>query len=819
MSRILVVEDEAITAKNITGKLKSAGYIIVGETAFGEEAIEKAGELRPDLVLMDIGLAGAVDGITAAEQIRRQFDIPVVYLTAFTSNDTLQRAKVTEPFGYLVKPFQAKELYSTVEIALYKHRIDQQLREREAELAAVFNSASVLMILVDGAQQVRKVNRATEKAVNRPPEEMIGLRGGEALRCMNALKSPQGCGFGPDCKNCAVRRTVLDTLATGNSHYHVEATLPLVKNEKSQARNLLVSTTPLEVTGEKLVLICIDDITEQHQTEARLKKTEINYRTVADFNADWEIWQDGDGALRYVSPSCEDITGYPVQAFLDNPDLLREIILPEDQALWDDHTRDTRAVQRRYQLQYRIRRRDGQIRWIEHVCQPVNDEQAGFLGYRASNRDITMRKQAEQGLQDSVQKLRNAYEQATVYAQDLKQQIADRRQAQAEIEKLNAELEQRIADRTWELSALYDITAVASTAIDLDPLLTQLLKRVLRAMRSEMGYIHLLAEIDDQDKDRQLHLAVQQGLPGDRLAQIDPIAVGQGLAGWVIAHEELLVVPDVTTDSRAIEFTPGGRLVYLGAPVRAGGTVLGTLSVLSEEKLFTAEEVALLASVADQIGVTVESARLRRQAEQAAVLAERERLARDLHDAVTQSLYSLTLFADTGLRLVETGEPDPLRHNLTRISQVAQQALKEMRLLIHELKPLDLSRGLAGALHHRLNAVESRANLKTKFVADDTIKLPVVVEEGLYHIAQEALNNALRHAHATEIAVHLRRANGVVELEIIDNGIGFNPQAAANGGGMGLANMQHRVDRLGGALSITAEPQQGTQVKVTVDAL
>lgn len=129
--RVLVVEDETIVALDLTNNLKVLGYDVVGTAATGEDAVAKAKSARPDIVLMDIMLKGEMDGIQAAEIIRSQVKIPVIFVTAYADEKTLERAKVTEPFGYLVKPFEERELHSHIEIALYKHRMERQLRESE----------------------------------------------------------------------------------------------------------------------------------------------------------------------------------------------------------------------------------------------------------------------------------------------------------------------------------------------------------------------------------------------------------------------------------------------------------------------------------------------------------------------------------------------------------------------------------------------------------------------------------------------------------------------------------------------------------------
>lgn len=130
-ARILVVEDESIVALDIQDRLESMGYEVPATVASGERAIEQAGELRPDLVLMDIQLKGRMDGVEAADQIRKQFGIPIIYLTANADHPTVQRAKVTEPFAYVIKPFEERELHTTIEVALYKHQADLRLKESE----------------------------------------------------------------------------------------------------------------------------------------------------------------------------------------------------------------------------------------------------------------------------------------------------------------------------------------------------------------------------------------------------------------------------------------------------------------------------------------------------------------------------------------------------------------------------------------------------------------------------------------------------------------------------------------------------------------
>lgn len=137
---ILIVEDEGVIALDIRHTLERLGYRVCGVAARGGEAIEKARSLRPGLVLMDVHLQGAVDGIEAAAEIQRRLRIPVIYLTAYADAATVARARLTEPFGYVLKPFEEKELHVAIEMALYRHEMDRRLEESERWLAATLKS-------------------------------------------------------------------------------------------------------------------------------------------------------------------------------------------------------------------------------------------------------------------------------------------------------------------------------------------------------------------------------------------------------------------------------------------------------------------------------------------------------------------------------------------------------------------------------------------------------------------------------------------------------------------------------------------------------
>jgi len=204
------------------------------------------------------------------------------------------------------------------------------------------------------------------------------------------------------------------------------------------------------------------------------------------------------------------------------------------------------------------------------------------------------------------------------------------------------------------------------------------------------------------------------------------------------------------------------------------------------------------------------------QAEELATAKERNRLARELHDSVAQTLYGLTLQAEAASRKLTAGQTDEVAGFLAEIRDSAQQTLQETRLLIFELRPPILeSEGLASALQARLESVENRSGLKTQINLQELGRLSSGIESGLYGIANEVLNNILKHAHASEVTVSLAKQPSKIVLTISDNGVGFDLASAEHHGGLGLKGMRERAEQIGADLQVKSGVD-GTQVSVEV---
>jgi signal transduction histidine kinase len=260
---------------------------------------------------------------------------------------------------------------------------------------------------------------------------------------------------------------------------------------------------------------------------------------------------------------------------------------------------------------------------------------------------------------------------------------------------------------------------------------------------------------------------------------------------------------------------------YVATPLIIQDAPYGMLVVYYRtQRQIISQDIRLAMSVAHQAALAIESARLRERAEQTAVVTERSRLSRELHDSVTQSLYSVMLFAEASVRSLANQETAEASDYLKELRDTAQEALREMRLLIFELRPPALEKhGLVAALQTRLNAVEGRGGMKTALnVSDDrrAEQLPVVMQEELYQIVREALNNVIRHAHAQRVEVGIAFAEQEIQLKVTDDGIGFVPVSADESSGLGLRGMRERVQRIGGTLEISSGNGKGTRVTVQV---
>lgn len=369
-------------------------------------------------------------------------------------------------------------------------------------------------------------------------------------------------------------------------------------------------------------------------------------------------------------------------------------------------------------------------------------------------------------------------------------------------------LEQRVQQRTHDLVVLYNLITIISENWQLQDLLELSLVLTLETMKVERGIIYL----SDGKETPGLKPIIQRGFADGFHTQIDRLP-GDELAKLVFKHHKPIVRDNLAADPIYENFNE--LQSYAGVPILVRGEMRGVFSLYGNEKgIFGPDEMALLTSIADHLGIGIENSILFEQSRENAVLEERNRLARNLHDSVSQLLYSLTLMAGSTKKMLERGyEMEGVKTSVTRLEDTAHQALKEMRLLLYELRPAVLdSEGLVGALQHRIETVEDRLGVKVDLQVDDLPELPSNIEDALYHIVLEALNNIVKHSGSATARIRLTGSRGNLVLEIWDNGKGFHTHQHHTG--LGLRNMRERGQMVGCDITIDSKPGEGTRILV-----
>lgn len=266
---ILVAEDEGIIAKDLERRLIRQGYAVSGVVASGEEAIKKTAELKPSLVLMDIVLYGDIDGIDAAGVIRQRFDIPVIYLTAYADDRILERAKLTEPYGYVIKPFEDRDIHSAIEIALHRHALEKKVRESEKWLTTILQSIGDGVIAADEGGSVTFMNPVAENLTGWTLADARGRAIGEVFNIVNEH----------DREFC--EDPVRKILERGFTTHFSSDTILLAKD--GTRRVISDSGAPIRDKNDAVlgVVLVFRDVTEQKRLDMALLESEQKLRAHA----------------------------------------------------------------------------------------------------------------------------------------------------------------------------------------------------------------------------------------------------------------------------------------------------------------------------------------------------------------------------------------------------------------------------------------------------------------------------------------------------------------------------------------------------------
>ncbi len=383
---------------------------------------------------------------------------------------------------------------------------------------------------------------------------------------------------------------------------------------------------------------------------------------------------------------------------------------------------------------------------------------------------------------------------------------------QAAIAIENARLFTEHERRIDEMAVLNEVGRAISSTLQLDELLDLIHHQVGRVMDTTNLYIAFY----DRDEDWVSFPLYVEG--GQVRWHSRGRKAGRGLTEYVIRSRQPLLLPD-DVDRRmqelGIEVLGTPAKSWLGVPMIAGDEVLGVIAVQSytTENVYDEEHLNLLPTIAAQAAIAIENARLYEQARRLAVMEERQRLARELHDAVTQTLFSASLIAEA-LPTIWESDQDEGRQLLEDLRQLSRGALAEMRTLLMELRPAALvEANLPDLLRQLGEAVAGRTGLPATVTVEGDWALPDDVHVALYRITQEALNNVVKHAQASQVVVSLDCAPQGVELQVSDDGRGFDT-SDVEPGELGLGIMHERAQAIGATLNIESQPGHGTQITV-----
>jgi PAS domain S-box-containing protein len=585
--------------------------------------------------------------------------------------------------------------------------------------------------------------------------------------------------------------TIMARLARGERIAHHE-TERVAKDGRRLAVSLTVS--PIRDGAGRVVgaSAIARDITAHRRAEAALRHSEARFRALIQHASDVIAIADVRGVLRYVSPSVERVLGYPPAALLGavGPALVH----PDDAARARDFFDGVAATPGTTGTQaLRLRHANGAWRHVEAVATNLLDA-PGVGGIVANVRDVTERVEAYRIL------------------------------------------ERRVAERTRELATLLDIAHTVASTLEPQPLLGLILEQLAVVVPYTGAAIWTV--VGEELAVEEYRGPLPAGRAGDRrlpvahaVAYRETRRLGRPVVAIVDDVRDVALPlrllergddggpPGQLRERRSVPRSPHSALpvpdyarCLLSVPLVTRERVLGILRLeAGTPGFYTARHAELALGLANQAAVAIENARLYARAQGLAALEERQRLARELHDSVSQALYGIALGAHTAREALEA-DPRDAREAVEYVLALAEAGLAEMRALIFALRPESLAQeGLVAALGKQVGALRARHGLVVETDLGAEPDLPLETKEVLYRIALEALHNTAKHARARVVGVRLATRAGEVELEVRDDGAGFDPGDAFPGH-LGLHSMRERAAAAGGTVAITSAPGRGTRL-------
>jgi PAS domain S-box-containing protein len=592
-------------------------------------------------------------------------------------------------------------------------------------------------------------------------------------------------------------------MSTGVPQYHI-----IEPQTQADGKHAWVDTNKIPLRDEKGNVIGVlgtyEDITERKQSEEELRRSQQMLQLVLNNIPQAVFWKDLNSVYLGGNPS------FAVDAGLDHPDQLTgltdldlawtieqaEAFIQTDQRVMDNDSPEHHILEQQQQA-------DGKLAWLDTNKIPLHDSEGNVVGILGTYEDITERKAAEEALQQAHTKLEQRVQERTAELVEinllLRQQILERERAEL------AEREQRTL-----AEVLRDIAVVLNSTLNLETVLDRILSEIDRVVPHDTANIILI-------ENQQARTVRFRGRKGFTLQPPDPerrfdIAELPNLQEMIRTRLPLVIVDTQLHPNWVTRPSSPWVRSYLGAPILFEERVIGFINLNSSHPAFFDQPHAeRLQVLTHQAAIAIQNARLYAQAQELAAVEERQRLARDLHDAVSQTLWTASLIAEVLPTLWQQDQDEALQ-SLEKLRRLTQGALAEMRTLLLELRPAALVEAKIGSLMNQLaQATMSRKKVDITLEVHGDVELPPDVQIGIYRVAQEALNNIVKHSHATQVSMRVICEEDLLDLYLSDDGRGFNPgEVAARQ--FGLDIMRERAQGIGASLALSSEIGKGTQV-------
>ena len=797
--RILIVEDQRLIAADIENTLKKLGYVVVGSVSSGEDAISKADQLRPELVLMDVRLRGEMDGIQAAEIIRDRFNVPVVYLTAYADEETILRAKKTTPFGYLVKPFNERELRATIEIAFYTHQMERTLADERARRHAaeefrilVDGVRDYAIFMLDGDGRVTTWNSGAERLKGYQRDEIIGkdfsifytVEAQQAGHPKHLLETALRVGRCEE-ENWRVRKD--------GAQFWASVIITAIRNESGAVIGFAKVTRDLtesRLAEEKREA-------ERREAERVLRESEQMFRLLVDEVRDYAIFfLDPEGHVMTWNAGAERIKGFRADEIVGQSFV--RFYLPQDVVAGVPSRLMRRATEVGVATDEGLRvRKDGSRFWAHVVLTALHDKSGHLQGFAKVTRDITEQKHAEQSM-----------------------------------------------------AILSDASRLLAESLDSEQILFTICRMVVPAfangvaihLSNPQGELHLRlyhasdAELLAAVKELQRKSTYRVAAPNRRVVQTGRSELHPRVTPeWILAQEaDEELVP-------LIRKFGSPSIIYV--PIIMGGRTFGVIAfsvapprVYNDRDLIFAEELARRASMAMQNAELFQTARQERErAEEAATLRERlvAIVGHDLRNPLQAIMMSASALDKSGA--LATGEAElvcAIQQSANRMARMISQILDFARIRSGQSFDLQFE---SADLRQFCQSVIDEFGLSrpgNEIVLSIAGRTDVLFDcDRMAQVLVNLIGNAIQHGTGGSISVTVRDATpDAVAIEVHNFGpeipqdaqaglfAAFNRRPAAGGDGssvgLGLFIANQIVRAHGGSIAVLSPDRDGTTFSV-----